>query len=163
MVTPELHYDCFKNAFQVDACRTVRCFSDFIDSCVKIVHLSPVLMEGVDRGLYDKPTWRKSSWTLVETRVLPCQSWFGRDFQSLALRRVFPLSVDPPVDPPCPGLATGSRSFAIREKGGNRLAPDPGYMVDALKLPNQAPRSSGESLQTCVAWRCPDGTQHLFC
>ncbi|GFT82546.1 hypothetical protein TNCV_1633501 [Trichonephila clavipes] len=36
-------------------------------------------------------------------------------------------------------------------------------MVDALKLPNQAPRVSGESLQTCVAWRCPDGTQYLFC
>ncbi|GFX70294.1 hypothetical protein TNCV_4617311 [Trichonephila clavipes] len=36
-------------------------------------------------------------------------------------------------------------------------------MVDALKLPNQAPRVSGESLQTYVEWRCPDGTQHLFC
>ncbi|GFW75934.1 hypothetical protein TNCV_4431121 [Trichonephila clavipes] len=36
-------------------------------------------------------------------------------------------------------------------------------MVDALKLPNHALRVSGESLQTCVAWRCPDGTQHLFC
>ncbi|GFY14519.1 hypothetical protein TNCV_1315731 [Trichonephila clavipes] len=36
-------------------------------------------------------------------------------------------------------------------------------MVDALKLPNQAPGVSGESLQTCVAWRCLDETQHLFC
>ncbi|GFS99217.1 hypothetical protein TNCV_1600571 [Trichonephila clavipes] len=36
-------------------------------------------------------------------------------------------------------------------------------MGHALKLSNQAPRVSGESLQTCVAWRCPDGTQHLFC
>ncbi|GFX75548.1 hypothetical protein TNCV_4714551 [Trichonephila clavipes] len=36
-------------------------------------------------------------------------------------------------------------------------------MVDALKLPKQAPRISSKSLQTCVAWRCPDGTQHLFC
>ncbi|GFW28825.1 hypothetical protein TNCV_201481 [Trichonephila clavipes] len=36
-------------------------------------------------------------------------------------------------------------------------------MVDALKLPIQAPRVSGESLQTCVVWRCPDGTQHFFC
>ncbi|GFY15243.1 hypothetical protein TNCV_1570541 [Trichonephila clavipes] len=36
-------------------------------------------------------------------------------------------------------------------------------MVDALKLPNQALRVSVESLQTCVAWRCPDETQHLFC
>ncbi|GFV54496.1 hypothetical protein TNCV_2282011 [Trichonephila clavipes] len=51
----------------------------------------------------------------------------------------------------------------MREKGGNRLVPDPDYMVDALKLPNQAPRVYGESLQTCVAWRCPHGTQHLFC
>ncbi|GFY36635.1 hypothetical protein TNCV_28391 [Trichonephila clavipes] len=32
-----------------------------------------------------------------------------------------------------------SGSFAMREKGGNRLVPGPDYMVDALKLPNQAP------------------------
>ncbi|GFX99991.1 hypothetical protein TNCV_260271 [Trichonephila clavipes] len=51
----------------------------------------------------------------------------------------------------------------MREKGDNRLVPGPDYMVDALKLPNQAPRGSGESLQKCVAWRCPDGAQHLFC
>ncbi|GFS93224.1 hypothetical protein TNCV_1052171 [Trichonephila clavipes] len=51
----------------------------------------------------------------------------------------------------------------MREKGGNRLVPGPDYMVDALKLLNQAPRVSDESLQTCVAWRCPDGTQHIFC
>ncbi|GFS60458.1 hypothetical protein TNCV_947061 [Trichonephila clavipes] len=51
----------------------------------------------------------------------------------------------------------------MREKDGNRLVPDPDYMVDALKLPNQALRVSSESLQKCVAWRCPDGTQHLFC
>ncbi|GFY23198.1 hypothetical protein TNCV_3764381 [Trichonephila clavipes] len=36
-------------------------------------------------------------------------------------------------------------------------------MVDALKPSNQAPRNFGESIQTCVAWRCPEGTQHLFC
>ncbi|GFT71803.1 hypothetical protein TNCV_4123001 [Trichonephila clavipes] len=35
-------------------------------------------------------------------------------------------------------------------------------MVDALKLSNQAPRASGESLQMYMAWRCPDGTQNLF-
>ncbi|GFW69458.1 uncharacterized protein LOC103524116 [Trichonephila clavipes] len=56
-----------------------------------------------------------------------------------------------------------SGRFSIREKGGNRLVPGTDYMVDALKLSNQAPKVSGESLQTCVAWRCPDGTQHLFC
>ncbi|GFT40106.1 hypothetical protein TNCV_2171191 [Trichonephila clavipes] len=49
------------------------------------------------------------------------------------------------------------------EKGGNHLVSGLDYMVDALKLPNQAPTVSSESLQTCVAWRCPDGTQHLFC
>ncbi|GFX12123.1 hypothetical protein TNCV_2999061 [Trichonephila clavipes] len=49
----------------------------------------------------------------------------------------------------------------MREKGGYHLLPGPDYMVDALKLPNQAPRVSGKSLQTCVAWHCPDGTQHL--
>ncbi|GFU06697.1 hypothetical protein TNCV_4352861 [Trichonephila clavipes] len=35
----------------------------------------------------------------------------------------------------------------MREKGGNRLVPGPDFMVDALKLPNQARRGSGESLQ----------------
>ncbi|GFT41193.1 hypothetical protein TNCV_3403521 [Trichonephila clavipes] len=54
------------------------------------------------------------------------------------------------------------RSFAIREKSGNRLVPGPDYMADALKLPNQAPIGSGESLQKCVAWSCPYGTQHIF-
>ncbi|GFT45513.1 hypothetical protein TNCV_3781441 [Trichonephila clavipes] len=51
----------------------------------------------------------------------------------------------------------------MQEKGGNRLVPGPDYIVDALKLPNQAPRISGESIQTSVAGRSPDGTQHLFC
>ncbi|GFY03136.1 hypothetical protein TNCV_981411 [Trichonephila clavipes] len=51
----------------------------------------------------------------------------------------------------------------MREKGGNRLVPGPDYMLDASKLPNQAPRVSDESLQKCVAWRCPDGTQRLLC
>ncbi|GFW34615.1 hypothetical protein TNCV_952431 [Trichonephila clavipes] len=50
----------------------------------------------------------------------------------------------------------------MREKGSNRLKPGPDYMVGALKLPNQAPKVSGESLHKCVACRCPDGTQHLF-
>ncbi|GFW01013.1 hypothetical protein TNCV_1762511 [Trichonephila clavipes] len=35
--------------------------------------------------------------------------------------------------------------------------------MDALKLPNQAPRGSGESLQEFVAWCCPVGTQHILC
>ncbi|GFW02417.1 hypothetical protein TNCV_1733321 [Trichonephila clavipes] len=50
----------------------------------------------------------------------------------------------------------------MREKDDNCLVPDPDYMVNALKLPNQAPRVPGESIQPCVAWRCSDGT-HLFC
>ncbi|GFW07752.1 hypothetical protein TNCV_3918851 [Trichonephila clavipes] len=41
-------------------------------------------------------------------------------------------------------------SFARREKGGNRLMPGLAYMEDALKLSNQAPRVSVESLQTVV-------------
>ncbi|GFW94616.1 hypothetical protein TNCV_4246561 [Trichonephila clavipes] len=49
------------------------------------------------------------------------------------------------------------------KNGGNHLVRGPDYVVDALKLPNQAPSVSGESLQKCVAWRCPDGTQYLFC
>ncbi|GFX36010.1 hypothetical protein TNCV_4215321 [Trichonephila clavipes] len=44
------------------------------------------------------------------------------------------------------------RSFAMREKGGNRLLPGPDFMVDAFKLPNQAPRVSGESHYRRV-WR----------
>ncbi|GFT31392.1 hypothetical protein TNCV_608271 [Trichonephila clavipes] len=55
----EQRYRCIRNAFQVDACRTTKCFTDYIDSCVKMVPSPPVLMEGVDRGLYD--TWKKSS------------------------------------------------------------------------------------------------------
>ncbi|GFS89492.1 hypothetical protein TNCV_1809961 [Trichonephila clavipes] len=51
----------------------------------------------------------------------------------------------------------------MREKDGKHLVPGPDYMVDALKLPNQAPRVSRESLQTCLVWRFPDGTQHFFC
>ncbi|GFX17409.1 hypothetical protein TNCV_1494231 [Trichonephila clavipes] len=51
----------------------------------------------------------------------------------------------------------------MREKDGNRSVPSLDYMVDALKNPNQASRVSGESLQTCMAWRYSDGTQHLFC
>ncbi|GFW01907.1 hypothetical protein TNCV_3028781 [Trichonephila clavipes] len=50
----------------------------------------------------------------------------------------------------------------MREKCGNCLVPDSDYMVDALKLPNQASRVSGESPQTCVVGRCPDGTQYFF-
>ncbi|GFV96891.1 hypothetical protein TNCV_4351041 [Trichonephila clavipes] len=38
-----------------------------------------------------------------------------------------------------------------------------GLYGGCIKTPNQAPRVSVESLQACVAWRCPDGTQHLFC
>ncbi|GFV02474.1 hypothetical protein TNCV_1024021 [Trichonephila clavipes] len=62
-----------------------------------------------------------------------------------------------------PKSAGGPKNFATREKGGNHLVPGPDYMVDALKLPNQAPTISGESLKMCVAWCCPDETQHLFC
>ncbi|GFW01332.1 hypothetical protein TNCV_5029851 [Trichonephila clavipes] len=50
----------------------------------------------------------------------------------------------------------------MREKSGNRLVPRPNYLMNAFKPPNPASRGSGESLQKCVAWRCPDGTQHLF-
>ncbi|GFV33909.1 hypothetical protein TNCV_1082051 [Trichonephila clavipes] len=55
------------------------------------------------------------------------------------------------------------RSFEMREKGGNILVPGPDYMVNAIKLPNKAPRGSGESLQKYVTRRCTDGTQLLFC
>ncbi|GFW94400.1 hypothetical protein TNCV_1433351 [Trichonephila clavipes] len=66
----------------------------------------------------------------------------------------------PPRSPdlnPCGFLALGpfkrAGSFAMREKCGNRLVPDPNYMVDVLKLPDQAPKGSSESLQKCVAQR----------
>ncbi|GFU35907.1 hypothetical protein TNCV_4030191 [Trichonephila clavipes] len=54
-------------------------------------------------------------------------------------------------------------NFAMQEKGGNRSVPGPDYMVDALTLPKQAPKGSGESLQKCVTCNCPDGTQHIPC
>ncbi|GFW95410.1 hypothetical protein TNCV_2500901 [Trichonephila clavipes] len=46
----------------------------------------------------------------------------------------------------------------MRGKDGNRLVPCLDYTVHVIKLSNEAPRVSGASLQTCVAWRCPDGT-----
>ncbi|GFX05223.1 uncharacterized protein CG3556 [Trichonephila clavipes] len=55
------------------------------------------------------------------------------------------------------------KKFCNARKRCNHMVPCPDYMVDALKLSNQAPRVSGESLQTSMAWRCPDGTHHLFC
>ncbi|GFW59415.1 general transcription factor II-I repeat domain-containing protein 2 [Trichonephila clavipes] len=61
------------------------------------------------------------------------------------------------------GARTMTGSFVMQEKGGKRLVPGPDCMVDALKFPNQTPRISGESLQMCVSWCVPDGTQHLFC
>ncbi|GFV92276.1 hypothetical protein TNCV_3951311 [Trichonephila clavipes] len=38
----------------------------------------------------------------------------------------------------------------MREKGGNHLVPGPDYMVDALKLPKQAPRGSAPKPK--IAW-----------
>ncbi|GFT75905.1 hypothetical protein TNCV_2098431 [Trichonephila clavipes] len=55
-----------------------------------------------------------------------------------------------------------SGSFERRDKDGKSLVLCPGYMLDALKLPNQDPRVSGESLHTCMAMHCPDGTQKPF-
>ncbi|GFX94303.1 hypothetical protein TNCV_4293481 [Trichonephila clavipes] len=55
------------------------------------------------------------------------------------------------------------KKFCNARKWGNHLVSGTDYMVNALKLPDQAPRVFSESLQTCVAWRCPDGIQHLFC
>ncbi|GFU98402.1 hypothetical protein TNCV_3652331 [Trichonephila clavipes] len=55
----------------------------------------------------------------------------------------------------CSSSWTGSS--AMPEKDGNHLVPGPDYMVDALKLSNQAPRVSEESKQMCLSWRSPDG------
>ncbi|GFW36610.1 hypothetical protein TNCV_1956101 [Trichonephila clavipes] len=61
VVTADQRYDCITNAFQVDACRTTKCFGDYIDNCVKMVHLSPLLMKGVGGRLYDKHTGKRLS------------------------------------------------------------------------------------------------------
>ncbi|GFW51283.1 hypothetical protein TNCV_3254121 [Trichonephila clavipes] len=45
MVTTEQFYGCIRNGFQVDAWRSAKCLRDYIDNCVKFVHLSP----GTDR------------------------------------------------------------------------------------------------------------------
>lgn len=39
----------------------------------------------------------------------------------------------------------------MRENGGNHFVPGLDYMKGGLKLPNQALRTPGESLQTCIA------------
>ncbi|GFS55401.1 hypothetical protein TNCV_1626911 [Trichonephila clavipes] len=36
-------------------------------------------------------------------------------------------------------------------------------MVEASKLSNQALGVPGELVQTCITWRCSDGSQHLSC
>ena len=54
-------------------------------------------------------------------------------------------------------------SFAVQEKCSNSLMPGLGYMMDALKLPNQVPKVSGKSVQMCIAWCCPYGTLHVWC
>ncbi|GFT03619.1 hypothetical protein TNCV_3135851 [Trichonephila clavipes] len=59
-------------------------------------------------------------------------------------------------------MSYGMEVCQCEKKGDIHLVPDMDYMVDVLKLSNQAPRFSGESLETCVTWLCPDGTQHLF-
>ncbi|GFV90150.1 hypothetical protein TNCV_4378661 [Trichonephila clavipes] len=50
----------------------------------------------------------------------------------------------------------------MREKGGNRLVPGQDDMVDALKFLTKIPEFLASHYR-CVAWCCPDGTQHLFC
>ncbi|GFS63490.1 hypothetical protein TNCV_4610711 [Trichonephila clavipes] len=126
-------------------------FLEFFDGVRKLEHpVSKLLVVAAIVGFTD--TWsadeekrtgddKKKSWSLL------AKTSSNRDFHNLLL---IPISYQ-------------SGSFAIIEKGGNRLVPGPDYMVDALKLPKQAPRVSGDSLQKCVAWRCPDGTQLLFC
>ncbi|GFY14369.1 hypothetical protein TNCV_1021341 [Trichonephila clavipes] len=42
----------------IDACRISKCLRDYIYSCLKMVHLSPVLMEEVDQGLTGNRTGR---------------------------------------------------------------------------------------------------------
>ncbi|GFT89127.1 hypothetical protein TNCV_3085241 [Trichonephila clavipes] len=49
------------------------------------------------------------------------------------------------------------------KKHGNFLVKSLDYIVNASKLPNQDSGVSDESLRTHVAWRCPDGIQHLSC
>ncbi|GFV81077.1 hypothetical protein TNCV_2270611 [Trichonephila clavipes] len=61
MIMAEQHYSCNRNAFQVDGCQTTKCFRDNVDSCVEMVHSSPILMDEVDRGPYDKHTWKKTA------------------------------------------------------------------------------------------------------
>ncbi|GFX08552.1 hypothetical protein TNCV_4170511 [Trichonephila clavipes] len=73
-------------------------------------------------------------------------------------------SVSPPImESNKGGSVSVIWKFCNASKGGNHLVPGLDYMVDALKFPNQGPRVSKESLKKCVAWRCPTGTQHLFC
>ncbi|GFX95239.1 uncharacterized protein TNCV_848301 [Trichonephila clavipes] len=55
--------------------RTAKCFSDYIDSCVKRIYLSPVLEERVDRGLHGQHTWTKHpAQGLIQLRDFSMQS-----------------------------------------------------------------------------------------
>ncbi|GFV01628.1 hypothetical protein TNCV_2962211 [Trichonephila clavipes] len=47
MATAKQCYGFIRNTFE-ERCRTTKCFSDYTDSCVKMVSLSPILMEGVE-------------------------------------------------------------------------------------------------------------------
>ncbi|GFU34355.1 hypothetical protein TNCV_1991451 [Trichonephila clavipes] len=69
---------------------------------------------------------------------------------------------DTPEVPPSPSCLP-KEVLQCEKKGDNHLVLGPDYMIDALKLHNQTPRGYGELLQKYVFWRCPDGTQQLFC
>ncbi|GFT55534.1 uncharacterized protein TNCV_3320491 [Trichonephila clavipes] len=104
---------------------------------------------------------RLSEENLVQASIRCLTSWTGLDTGARTLvsrRQIEAFQIGFKVSKP--SLKLGS--FTMREKGGNRLVPGPDYMVDALKLLNQAARVSGESLQACVACHCLDGI-HLFC
>ncbi|GFU42627.1 hypothetical protein TNCV_4884741 [Trichonephila clavipes] len=53
-------------------------------------------------------------------------------------------------------------SFVMQEKSNNPLVTGLDYMVDALKLPNEALRSFMGFTTCVISWRCPYGAQNLI-
>ncbi|GFS69479.1 hypothetical protein TNCV_3893651 [Trichonephila clavipes] len=85
IVTVEQRYGCIRYGFQVDACRTTKglnCYIGFIDSCVKMVYLSPILIEGIEDYTTTLPgrshlgPCRRNSWHKYESCIMSstCQS-----------------------------------------------------------------------------------------
>ncbi|GFX40816.1 hypothetical protein TNCV_3760401 [Trichonephila clavipes] len=98
MVTVEQRCDGIKNALKVDFIRTIKCYSDYIDSCVKMVQLSTVLIEG---------TYRLEIWQAMPVYSLGAHPSVQLDLTRCSGNKFRSASAKGPVDllPPGPELS----------------------------------------------------------